>query len=405
MFHKDLLIVDDSEAFTESIADLIEDEREYSFSIVSDGYKAIESLEKYDFRVVLLDLKMPGMSGLDVLNKMAKNNLIFKNYVVVLTGEITIENAVSSLQFGARDFVQKPTVVEFPELFLQRIDKGMEWQENRLYHERLQHEKEMAIQESQLIVKSVGHDMSGSYYGSVVLRLQSLLRKNSKLSRQLKQIKSDIYDPANLSEIEGALSNSIDLAADCSDRIDTILDLMKFFKNLGESLKELGNAIAVDKSRAKVFDFNHLAKNAVEMFIDPKTITRPEITYETSFVEDALPIYASEEDMLRVFMNLIENAYKAMEDQGTISIRTYREGKWACVTISDTGCGIPEENLERIWRPDFTHWKSQTGTGLGLLICRKAVENFDGKISCESSVGKGTSFTIKFKVYKRNDVL
>jgi DNA-binding NtrC family response regulator len=180
MFDSDLLIVDDSQAFCESIVDLLEDEN-WKVEYVLDGTEAIRRLESSEYRVVLLDLKMPGMSGIEVLHELNKRSLINRNYIIVLTGEITIENAVDSLQYGARDFIQKPAVVEFPDEFVKRIKRGFDWQSERLLNEELRKERQKAIEESQLIVKSVGHDMSGSYYGSLMLRLQTLRRKINQL--------------------------------------------------------------------------------------------------------------------------------------------------------------------------------------------------------------------------------
>ncbi|HAE87331.1 TPA: two-component sensor histidine kinase, partial [Candidatus Marinimicrobia bacterium] len=69
----------------------------------------------------------------------------------------------------------------------------------------------------------------------------------------------------------------------------------------------------------------------------------------------------------------------------------------AIAEVEDTGCGIPEDVIDKIWRPDYTRWKSTTGTGLGLLICRKAVENSGGTISVKSKENVGTTFTLSFK--------
>jgi len=126
---KDILIIDDSVPFCESIYDLIVDESDWSAEFVNNGENGIAKLKEYEYNIVLLDLKMPGMSGLEVLGELSKLDLIRSNYIIVLTGEITIENAVDSLQFGAKDFIQKPTVVEYPDIFIERIKKGFDWQE------------------------------------------------------------------------------------------------------------------------------------------------------------------------------------------------------------------------------------------------------------------------------------
>jgi signal transduction histidine kinase len=103
----------------------------------------------------------------------------------------------------------------------------------------------------------------------------------------------------------------------------------------------------------------------------------------------------------QVILNLITNAAQAIEGQGTITIRTYKEPgnpDLAVVRIADTGKGIPRENLGRIFEPFFTTKKVGEGTGLGLSISYKIIEKHNGSISVESEVGRGTEFTIKIPV-------
>jgi len=400
MFKGDLLIVDDSQAFCESIVDLLEDEN-WDVEFVLEGVEAIKKLETSEYKVVLLDLKMPGLSGIEVLNELNKRSLINRNYIIVLTGEITIENAVDSLQYGARDFIQKPAVVEFPDEFVKRIRRGFDWQSERLLNEDLRKERQKAIEESQLIVKSVGHDMSGSYYGSLMLRLQTLKRKISQLhdisgsrvnglvNPETKQVKQD-----QLIEEIGKMN---DLVNESDERISGIIDLMKFFKELGEKLKHLGNAISIDKSHTKRVDLTNIIKSAIRVYAESKVLENPDVDVKEDFAAEPLYISASEEDLLRVFLNLIENAYKAMEGSGTLTLRSRREGENIIAEVEDTGCGIPEDVIDKIWRPDYTRWKSTTGTGLGLLICRKAVENSGGSITVKSKENVGTTFRLSFK--------
>ena len=183
MFYKDILLIDDSEPFCKSIQETLED-NDWLITYNTNPEAGLAFLREKQFKVVLLDIRMPNMSGLDFLAELEKQQLVQRNYVIVLTGEITIENAVDSLRLGAKDFIQKHAVVEYPDLFLERIEKGFAWQQERLENEELAKERRRAIEESRLIVKSVGHDMSGSYYASLMLRLRTLQRKIESLKKR-----------------------------------------------------------------------------------------------------------------------------------------------------------------------------------------------------------------------------
>jgi len=103
----------------------------------------------------------------------------------------------------------------------------------------------------------------------------------------------------------------------------------------------------------------------------------------------------------QVILNLLTNAAQAIEGQGTITIRTYKEPgnpDMAVVRISDTGKGIPRENLAKIFEPFFTTKKIGEGTGLGLSIAYKIIEKHGGSIKVDSEVGRGTEFTVRIPV-------
>ncbi|MEJ2501750.1 MAG: ATP-binding protein, partial [Gemmatimonadota bacterium] len=96
----------------------------------------------------------------------------------------------------------------------------------------------------------------------------------------------------------------------------------------------------------------------------------------------------------QVFMNLIVNASHAIKEKGTITIRTRRDGDHVSIDIQDTGTGISEENLGRIFDPGFTTKGKRMGMGMGLLITRKIVDRHAGRLTVESEVGRGTTFTV-----------
>ncbi len=111
------------------------------------------------------------------------------------------------------------------------------------------------------------------------------------------------------------------------------------------------------------------------------------------------PIAADANRLKQIFINLVMNAFQAMEGGGSLLLRTSSsEERFASVQIADTGSGIPQKTLSRIFEPFYTTKKTAKGTGLGLFITKKIVESFSGTISVESSEGEGTCFTITFPV-------
>jgi signal transduction histidine kinase len=96
-----------------------------------------------------------------------------------------------------------------------------------------------------------------------------------------------------------------------------------------------------------------------------------------------------------IFLNLINNAFAALEDGGRLDIRARpAEGGVICVTVADTGCGIPAADINRIFEPFFSTKTERGGTGLGLSITYGLVQGLGGRISVESEVGKGTTFNV-----------
>ncbi|QLH08896.1 sensor histidine kinase [Candidatus Nitrosotenuis sp. DW1] len=91
--------------------------------------------------------------------------------------------------------------------------------------------------------------------------------------------------------------------------------------------------------------------------------------------------------------NLIMNAIQAMNNSGQVDVRLFDDGKYATLQVIDGGCGIPKDVMPRIFEPLFT--TKQIGTGLGLASCKAIVEQHKGVITVTSSVGKGTTFTIR----------
>jgi signal transduction histidine kinase len=107
-------------------------------------------------------------------------------------------------------------------------------------------------------------------------------------------------------------------------------------------------------------------------------------------------VIGTEQKLQQVFLNLFLNAKDAMPKGGWLTIATRADSGQAIVEVSDTGSGIPSEYLARIYDPFFTTKAIGQGTGLGLSITYGIVREHDGTIDCDSAVGQGTRFTLRF---------
>ncbi|NVM03081.1 MAG: PAS domain S-box protein [Candidatus Helarchaeota archaeon] len=128
-----------------------------------------------------------------------------------------------------------------------------------------------------------------------------------------------------------------------------------------------------------------------------------ELKYKSEVVKEFGDILEIECDIKRleqVFVNILVNAVQAIENRGVIKIKTFTKNNFIVIRISDTGKGIPKENVGKIFDAFYTTKEPGKGTGLGLSISYKIIQEHDGTIDVESEVGKGTTFTIKLPVKK-----
>ncbi len=144
----------------------------------------------------------------------------------------------------------------------------------------------------------------------------------------------------------------------------------------------------------EMIDLNDLLREVVS-FLERDAFHR-EIKIDLDLREDLRPVKTDRGQVQQVFLNIINNAMDAVDDGGEIRIKTWgiNEGMVG-VEIADNGCGIPPDTLKRIFEPFFTTKDRGKGTGLGLSITYGIVAKLGGKISVESEVNKGTSFTIE----------
>jgi two-component system NtrC family sensor kinase len=129
---------------------------------------------------------------------------------------------------------------------------------------------------------------------------------------------------------------------------------------------------------------------------------KPENVRIVTHLNPRQEIEMDRDQMKRVFFNLITNGFQAMENGGTLTVTTRKSDSCVEVSFKDSGEGIAPENMEKMFQPFFT--TKAKGMGVGLAICKKFVENHNGKITVESKVGKGTRFTVRLPIRPEQEV-
>jgi len=177
------------------------------------------------------------------------------------------------------------------------------------------------------------------------------------------------------------------------EKVKIITDEVKRLEKLLTDLREfhLPKTIAFEK-----VDLRELFHEIYSML--KEGCEKKNIRIELNIRDNALLVTGDRNRLKQVFLNLLANSMDSMEHGGSLSIKTVFSGDHVEITVTDEGCGIPEQDKEKIFSPFFTTKKH--GTGLGLCISKRIIEEHtDGSLSMKSKEGKGTSFKISLPVY------
>jgi PAS domain S-box-containing protein len=199
-----------------------------------------------------------------------------------------------------------------------------------------------------------------------------------KITLKIKELRSEM----KMEDVFQDIAQIIQESKQGLDRIKRIIIDLKKFSHTDENKMELA-------------DINQEIESTLN-------IVANELKYKAKVIKElgTLPsIECFPQQLNQVFMNIVVNAAQAIEGQGTISIQTFAKDEWITITIRDTGNGIAPENLQKIFDPFFTTKAIGKGTGLGLYIAYGIIEKHQGKISVQSELGKGTTFTIQLPIH------
>jgi len=197
------------------------------------------------------------------------------------------------------------------------------------------------------------------------------------------------------------VDNNLDDGSPATEYIASLHHEVGRIKNITEQLVSLSTA---DEEEKEICDINKiLSIHQVDVMLKRLRGEGFDITVEPA--QEPAPVRANQNQLQQLLIQFIENAEEAMPDKGSIRIavetKQSAEGKFAILTITDTGIGIPEENLQKIFQPFFTT-KGKQATGLGLMIISAIVQNLGGTIGLKSKPGVGTSFRIILPIVEKS---
>lgn len=199
-------------------------------------------------------------------------------------------------------------------------------------------------------------------------------------------------------------AHSLNEALNKQDVNYIINDSRLIFEEVREGLDRVKDIVTNLKSFSRTQSSDRESADVRDCLTSALKIANNKVKYHCEVIQEFTEtplIYCNKNELTQVFLNIIINAAQAIPKQGVITLNTRCSDDYIIIDISDTGIGIPEENLDKIFNPFFTAKPLGVGTGLGLSVSYGIIKDLDGTISAESSPGKGTTFTILIPIDQR----
>jgi len=402
---QNVLIVDDEPLMCHMLHEIVND-LGYSASTMENPEHIEEELSKREVHLMLLDIQMPAMSGLDLLKIV--RTISPMTLVIMVTGVTEMKTIIEAMKSGAVDYITKPVDPDALAVSMQRANEIYRLKkENQEYRDGL--EKLVQKRTEQLYRFA---DALSKKNQMIVRANKELQEANEKLQSFLNQaIVSDKISTLGLlsSMLIHGIANPISVIAGINEVIkkrhtdDVTQKELEMMKNYIDQTLDLVNQVrSFARTEINQFlnvDLTEVIKNAVSLIglINKKK----KIQIRSKLEGSSLKVRGNQSQLEQVLVNLLQNAVDAITDEGTIDISVESSlDKSANVVIRDSGSGLNPEHEKKIFSMFFTSKPPGKGTGLGLFICKEIMEKHGGTIQLASEPGKGATVTLGFKLSK-----
>ena len=367
-----VLLVDDEKDFRQTIAKRLT-KRGISTEQAGTGEESLEILAKKPVDVVVLDVKMPGMGGIETLHKIKEKYL--QTEIILLTGHAATCDGVEGIKLGAFDYLTKPIELEH---LVGKIKQAFD--KIRHEEEKVKDSEFRANMEQQMIATERLASL-GTLSAGVAHEINNPLAIINESAGWMRLVlkREDMADVPSRQDLEMALGK-IEKGVDRARRITH--QMLETVRKNDSVLAEVNLSELVDEALELVG--KQIKDNDIEI------IRKMDIS---------LNIWSDPYQLRQVLINLLTNAIHAIGSGGKITIILETKDNEITLTIRDTGQGIPKENLEKIFEPFFSTKSPGEGTGLGLFVIRNIIDKLGGKIYVKSQVGHGTDFSMKLPQY------
>ena len=369
-----ILVVENEVGMRATLCAILEDAG-YKVSGLDKGAEALEMIRNQPFNVVITDIRLPDVDGMEIL-ELAKE-IDPDVAVIVMTGYASLETAVEAVNEGAYAYFVKPANVdEIKTTIINALRQQRLSRENKRLVDDLQRSNKLLFEANKQLKKTT--DAKSAFLASMSHELRTPLNTIIGFSELM------------IDEVPGEINE---------EQRQCLNDVLSSSKHLLSLINEVLDLSKIESGKVELRLSNIILTKVIESL---KSTLMPILASRKQSldikIEEGLPsVYTDKAKLRQVLLNLLTNAIKFTSDGGKLKIEAIRDGDWCQVSVIDNGTGIKKEDQERIFEPftqiDALPEEKREGTGLGLALTKQLVEMCGGKIWVESEYGKGSQFT------------